>query len=210
MSCMFYNCNSLKSLNLSNFDTSNVVDMRSMFYNCNSLNSLDISSFDTSQVKNMNNMFYNCSSLNSLDLLNFNTSNIINMNNMFKECNNLMFININISNQNSTTNDIFFSGHEILMVCGENNIDFLIKAFNEKIILCQNSTLKSKKCYLKNSILNKKYACNICEEILLLYHNNITDDTSNYYINCLEKKEENGTNLKNKTYDNNYIFLKMF
>ena len=40
MSYMFYYCSSLTSLDLSNFNTNNVTDMRSMFYNCSSLTSL--------------------------------------------------------------------------------------------------------------------------------------------------------------------------
>ena len=35
MSYMFYDCSSLKSLNLSNFDTKNVTDMYRMFDGCN-------------------------------------------------------------------------------------------------------------------------------------------------------------------------------
>ena len=34
---MFYNCESLTNLNLSNFNTQNVINMSSMFYYCNSL-----------------------------------------------------------------------------------------------------------------------------------------------------------------------------
>ena len=41
MSYMFYNCSSLDSLNLSNFNTPNVTDMSYMFYNCSSLDSLN-------------------------------------------------------------------------------------------------------------------------------------------------------------------------
>jgi len=37
-------------LNLLNFDTSKVTDMSYMFYSCRSLTSLDLSSFDTSNV----------------------------------------------------------------------------------------------------------------------------------------------------------------
>ena len=37
MRSMFYNCNSLTSLDLSNFNTQNVTDMSYMFSNCNSL-----------------------------------------------------------------------------------------------------------------------------------------------------------------------------
>ena len=56
---MFYNCSSLTSLNLNNFNTNNVIDMSSMFSNCSSLTDLDLSNFNTSNVKNMLNLFLN-------------------------------------------------------------------------------------------------------------------------------------------------------
>ena len=40
---MFYNCSKLEKINLSNFDTSSVTDMKEMFYGCESLTSLDLS-----------------------------------------------------------------------------------------------------------------------------------------------------------------------
>ena len=46
--------------------------MNSMFNYCTSLKSLDLSNFNTQKVKDMSSMFYHCSSL-SLDLSNFNT-----------------------------------------------------------------------------------------------------------------------------------------
>ena len=39
-----------------------------MFANCLLLTSLDLSNFDTSQVTNMNAMFYNCISLEYINL----------------------------------------------------------------------------------------------------------------------------------------------
>ena len=53
MSSMFSSCNLLSSLNLYNFDTSNVKDMSNMFSNCRGLISLNLSNFDTSQVINI-------------------------------------------------------------------------------------------------------------------------------------------------------------
>ena len=41
MSGMFYNCSSLTSLNLSNFNTNNVNNMSGMFSCCSSLTSLN-------------------------------------------------------------------------------------------------------------------------------------------------------------------------
>jgi surface protein len=64
MSYIFYNCSSLKSIPfISEFDTSNVLNMSYMFYKCSSLVSLDISNWNVSKVENMDYMFYNCPSL---------------------------------------------------------------------------------------------------------------------------------------------------
>lgn len=86
MQSMFYNCQSLTSLDSFSFDTSLVINMRAMFFNCYSLTSLDVTTFDTSKVRNMEYMFHSCSSLTSLDLSNFDTSAVTLMNNMFNRC----------------------------------------------------------------------------------------------------------------------------
>ena len=46
MSGMFSRCSSLKELNLSNFNTNNVTNMRYMFYECSSLKELNLSNFN--------------------------------------------------------------------------------------------------------------------------------------------------------------------
>ena len=94
MSYMFSNCIGLISLNISNFDTSNVIDMSYMFYNCKSLTYLNPLNFATLQVKNMSNMFYNCTNLNFLNLSNFDTSNVDNMNHMFYNCSSIKELNL--------------------------------------------------------------------------------------------------------------------
>lgn len=58
--------------------------MSSMFSNCNSLSSLDVSSFDTSQVTNMSGMFRSISGLSSLDISSFDTSKVTDMSSMFE------------------------------------------------------------------------------------------------------------------------------
>ena len=63
MNRMFYNCTSLTSLDLSNYNTSKVTAMLSMFEYCSSLPSLDLSNFDTSNVNDMDYMFYECINL---------------------------------------------------------------------------------------------------------------------------------------------------
>ena len=75
---MFFQCSSLKELNLSNFNTYNVTDMSYMFYYCSSLKELNLSNFNTINVTDMSLMFCECSSLNELNISNFNTNNVIN------------------------------------------------------------------------------------------------------------------------------------
>ena len=58
---MFYNCSSLTSLNLSNFNTNNVTNMSYMFYKCFSLKELNLTNFNTNNVTNMSFMFFGCS-----------------------------------------------------------------------------------------------------------------------------------------------------
>ena len=93
-SSMFSSCSNIMSLDLSNFNTSNVQNMNSMFAYCSGLISLDLSNFNTSNVQNMNNMFASCTYLKSLDLSNFNTSNVQKKTNIFYYCNSLEYINI--------------------------------------------------------------------------------------------------------------------
>jgi surface protein len=50
---MFENNYSLKNIDLSNFDTSEVTNMSYMFASANSIDELDLSSFDTSMVSSM-------------------------------------------------------------------------------------------------------------------------------------------------------------
>ena len=64
MSKMFASLYHLKTLKLSKkFASSNVKDMSYMFYCCDSLTELDLSNFDTSNVKDMSAMFESCKSL---------------------------------------------------------------------------------------------------------------------------------------------------
>ena len=96
MEYMFYECSSLLTIDLSNFDAANVNNMGNMFYGCSSLISIDLSNFNTSNVNNMESMFYGCSSLISLNLSNFDTSNVNIMESMFKGC--FLLISLDLSN----------------------------------------------------------------------------------------------------------------
>ena len=57
-----------------------------MFYYCDNLKILDLSNFNTESVKNMSNMFSESSNLTSLNIYNFNTKNVEDMSYMFRYC----------------------------------------------------------------------------------------------------------------------------
>ena len=84
MEKMFYGCESLTSVNVSDFNTGNVTNMGSMFCGCKSLTSLNVSSFNTANVTNMGSMFRDCPGLTLLDLSSFNTANVTSMQEMFR------------------------------------------------------------------------------------------------------------------------------
>ena len=72
---MFCGCPSLKEINLSNFNTNNVIYMSYMFCGCSSLKEINLSNFNTNNVNDMRDMFCGCSSLKELNLSNFNIEN---------------------------------------------------------------------------------------------------------------------------------------
>ncbi len=107
MNAMFQTCPKLEKIIFSdNFNTSNVTKMANMFLNCSGLNSLDISHFDTSNVTNMGTMFAYCSGLTSLNLTNFNTSKVTKMSCMFEGCSGLTSLTLSESFDTSNVTDM--------------------------------------------------------------------------------------------------------
>lgn len=115
MNVMFYYCQSLEEIDVTHFNTENVINMGGMFGGCDRLASLDLSNFNTDNVTNMAGMFYYCQNLTSLDLSNFNTENITSTLNMFYYCTSLRIINLsNFNTENVTTMNSMFCHCESL------------------------------------------------------------------------------------------------
>jgi surface protein len=86
MGAMFKGCSSLKSLDLSSFNTSNVDKMINLFADCSLLESLDLFTFDTQKVYLMNSMFSGCYSLYEVKLSNsFTMDSVTNSTLMFSD-----------------------------------------------------------------------------------------------------------------------------
>lgn len=101
--CLFYQCSSLSDIDVTKLDTENMTVMSGMFAYCNSLKNLDLSRFDTSKVTKMDGMFCECAGLTSLDLSSFNTKNVTTFNSMFAYCTNLKNINLSHFNTEQAT-----------------------------------------------------------------------------------------------------------
>ena len=111
MSYMFYWMSRLTALDVSNFDTSKVTDMNKMFSRTDKLITLDLSNFDTSQVTDMSYMFDDADNLTTLDLSNFDTSKVTNMDHMFSNTYNLTTLDLSNFNTSKVTNmdSMFFT-----------------------------------------------------------------------------------------------------
>ena len=95
MSGMFYGCQYITKLNLSNFNTSNVTDFGGMFRQCFGLEELVLSGWDLSNVTTIGNMFYDCENLRVLDLSGWEISSNIGYIGSFYDCNKLQTIIMN-------------------------------------------------------------------------------------------------------------------
>ena len=120
----FFQCSNLTSIDLTNVNTSNVTNMSAMFGECSNLTSLDVSNFDTSNVTSMTSMFSNCYNLTSLDVSNFDTSNVTNMTSMFSNCYNLTSLDVsNFDTSNVTNMPGMFLGNWNLTSLDVSNFD---------------------------------------------------------------------------------------
>lgn len=90
---MFNECPA-SDIDVSLFDTSNVIEFTGMFANCYNLVNLDLSSFNTAKVNYMDSMFSGCSSLERLDLSSFTQNTLYTIYNMFDNCVSLEFLDI--------------------------------------------------------------------------------------------------------------------
>ena len=94
-----------------------------MFSNCNNLTSLDVSNFDTSNVTNMGYMFDQCTRLTSIDLSGSETTKLTSIDSMFRECYTLkdLYINFDLKLISEYQNDIFLSCRSLTNVVGKFN-----------------------------------------------------------------------------------------
>ena len=127
-----------KVIDISGWDTSNVINMSYMFNRCTKLKKIvGIENLDVSKLKTTKIMFYGCKNLVELDLTNWNTISLENMSYMFYNCANLKIIK-NIENwQLTSIKDVSYMFYE----CTKLDVDL------------SNWDLRNIKKYLKTGII---------------------------------------------------------
>lgn len=82
----FESCSQLETLDISNWDTSNISAFANWFYQCRKLTQLDLSHFDTRNATNFKQMFRTCPALTTLNISSFDFSKTTNPYIMFDGC----------------------------------------------------------------------------------------------------------------------------
>ena len=111
MESMFYRCENLTSVDLTNINTSMVTNMKKMFYGCKNLTGIDFTNINTSEVTDMSELFLGCEKLTSVDLTSNNTGKVTDMKGIFNGCKNLTSLDISdISTNNVKNMSYMFNG----------------------------------------------------------------------------------------------------
>lgn len=112
---LFGNCWNLREIDVSHFDTSNMEWIGYMFANCRSLESIDLSAFDISKVTYLNGLFQNCARLKNIILPSSSTSNLLGMYVMFEGCSSLEYVDLSSFDTSTVTNmmDMFMNCHSL-------------------------------------------------------------------------------------------------
>ena len=112
MRAMFSKCRRLKEIKgLDKFNTSKATNMEGMFQFCEEIVYLNLCNFDISNVNNISYMFCGCIKLKEIKGLNkFNTTNVDNMEAMFQRCENLEYLDLSFDTSNVNDMSYMFNG----------------------------------------------------------------------------------------------------
>lgn len=146
---MFYDNNTLISIDLDGMDLSNRASMSRMFNGCRQLQEIyNINKLDTSSISDMTDVFQNCQSLTNLDLSNWNVEEVWEFTSMFRSCSNLKDLKL----FKSKINDQMFGIEGMFYGCNNLSEDSL----NEILGFCSRVTTSNAKKTLQNIGLTKE------------------------------------------------------
>lgn len=162
MDNMFCNCSQLKKVNMSNLlNPSNPLTTNAMFFGCDHLIEVDLTGFNTAKLHSMSQMFAYCKSLKELDLSSFNTAEVIDMSGMFAECEKLETLDLsNFDTTNCWRQDRLFCNCSQLKTIYVSRMWYTweMNPYVEVFDNCVSLVGENGTAYNKNNI-GYKYAC---------------------------------------------------
>ena len=221
MAKMFYNCNNIEKIIFKDdyiyyFQPN---DINSIFFNCKSLKSIDLTLFKTgvNSFINTSNMFYNCSNLESITFSSLpNSFGVNNMDNIFYNCHSLKYIDIRswkIPNNICNNMSNFFANFTKLETIIGTFSNFNICDTNKMFYNCTSLTSLSFSPY--NTIIGINmskmfYNCNNLQSIFF-YNSNSSkfypSDMNSIFYNCKNLKSINLLNFDSSiAYNISYMF----
>ena len=215
MGYLFYNCSTLNSINLSNFNTKTIINMEYMFSNCKSLTTINLSNLNTLNVLNMNNLFNECNSLITLDLSNFNTSNVNNMSYMFNKCYSLTSLNLSNFNTNNVTdmNSMFSECSSLTSLDLSNFNTQNVNNMNSMFFNCSSLISLNLSNFNTEKVTDMFYMFKNCSSLTSLdlskFNTKNVRDMFNIFYNCSSLTSLNLSNFNtNNVTDMNSMFFK--
>ena len=179
-SYMFRGCSSIVKLDLSSFDTSNVVDMKHMFSLCCYLEEINLSNLKTEQVTDMSYMFNKCLCLKKIEFPpSFSTINVNNMEFMFHMCSMITKIDFSksfITNKVTDMSVMFGKCYNLKSLDLKNFVTENVINMKYMFDQCNNleKILIDPKKFKTNKVVNMCYMFNECQNLE-------TFDLSNFY-----------------------------
>ena len=190
MQSLLERCNKLESIDLSNFDTSQVTDMSWIFYNCFNLKYVNLSFFDASNTKTIYKMFENCNSLIYINLYLYKLNNSANREDAFpsninictrhidSEYDNIIF-NCTDTCQNENNIKIDITNNICFESCDDDKYDYNNFCFYKcpKYTILKDKICKDNRCKFDNS--------NDCRGLTPKYY--FLDNNDYLYKDCYNK-----------------------
>ncbi len=129
---LFMNCYNLEAIKgIESLDVEGVDDMDEMFLCAQSLKHLDLQNWQTSNVVNMHNMFMCASSLETLNLAHWDVSNVADMIGMFSNCYKLKRLDVSdwVLTKDTKIDNIFgYCPADMEIICKDANTKQLLQA----------------------------------------------------------------------------------
>ena len=222
MQDMFYNNSLLDNIDVSTFNTKNVIDMGGMFAMCGFI-SLDLSNFNTENLANIfveeyrrnRSIFSRCPSLTTIDLSSFNTTNVTNMRYMFYVCSSLTSLDLNSFNTTNVTNmNYMFSDCSSLTSLDLSSFNTSkVTNMSNMFSYCSSLTSLDLSNFNTSSVTNMDYMFSDCSSLISLDLSSLKEfkysgsgDNTGILIDCSSLEN---LNLRSLTKLNAYIIYNL-